>query len=50
MHANDVIVFEYSIFSKNHDYKSLICVAVNPLVPIFGDLHARSGRKLLLRA
>ena len=46
-HANDAIGSEQSIFSKNHDHKSLICVAVNLLVPIFWDLHACGGRKLL---
>ena len=45
--ANDAVAFERSIFSKNHNYKSLLYVAVNPLVPIFWDLHARGGRKLL---
>ena len=32
--------------SKNHDYKSIFCVAVNPLIPIFWDLRACGGRKL----
>ena len=44
--ANDAVASERSIFSKDHNYKSFFCVAVNPLVPIFCDLHARGGRKL----
>ena len=35
---NDALASERSIFSKNHDYKSFLCVGVNPLVPIFWDL------------
>ena len=47
-HANDTVASEQSIFRENHDHKSLICIAVNPLVPIFWDLHVRGGRKLLI--
>ena len=36
---NDAVAFERSILSQNHDYKSVFFVAVNPLVPIFWDLH-----------
>ena len=42
--ANDTVVSEPSIFSKNHDYKSCIRVAVNTYVPIFRGLDARRGR------
>ena len=45
-HANDTVASELSIFSKKHDYKSSLCIAVNPLVPIFLDLHVHGGRKL----
>ena len=34
-HADDAVASELSIFSQNHDYKSLISVAVNQLVPIY---------------
>ena len=45
--ANDAVASERSIFStKKHGYKSFVCIAVNPLVPIFWDLHAYCGRKL----
>ena len=33
--ANDTVVCEQSIFSENQDYKSLLCAAMNPYVPIF---------------
>ena len=46
MQANDAVASEPSIFSKNHDYKSFVHVAVNMYVPIFLDLNARGGRKL----
>ena len=44
--ANDAIASEQSIFSENHDYKSLFRVAMNTYVPIFRGLGARGGRKL----
>ena len=43
---NDAVASERIIFTKNHNYKSFFCVAVNPLVPIFWDLHVCGGRKL----
>ena len=44
--ANDAVASEPSIFSENHDYKSVFRVAVNTYVPIFRGLDARGGRKL----
>ena len=44
--ANDAIASERSIFSKKILFKRFFFVAVNPLVPIFWDLHTRGGRKL----
>ena len=44
--ANDAVASEPSIFSKNHDYKSFLCVAVNTYIPIFRSLDASGGRKL----
>ena len=38
MHANDDVISERSIFNKNHEHKSFVCVAVNPSVPIIWDL------------
>ena len=45
--ANDAVASEGSIFSKNHDYKSFFCVAVNTYVPIFRGVDVCGGRKLL---
>ena len=45
--ANDAVAFEQSIFSENQDYKSFICVTVNPYIPIFVGLDAQVGRKLI---
>ena len=45
--ANDTVVSEPSIFSKNHDYKSVFsCRGEYVYVPIFRGLDARGGRKL----
>ena len=44
--ANEAVASERSIFSENHDYKSVFRVAVNMYVPIFRGLDARGGRKL----
>ena len=44
--ANDAVASERSIFSENHDYKSIFCVAMNTYVPIFRGLDETGGRKL----
>ena len=44
MHANDDVISERSIFNKNHEHKSFVCVAVNPSVPIIWDLHTQGDR------
>ena len=44
--ANDAVASEGSIFSKNHNYKSFFCVAMNMYIPIFQCLDAHGGRKL----
>ena len=36
--ANDTVVSERSIFSKNHEFKSFLRVAVNQYVTKFWDL------------
>ena len=44
--ANDAVASEPSIFSENHDYKSVFLVAVNTYISIFRGLDACGGRKL----
>ena len=44
--ANNAVASEGSIFSKKHDYNFFSCIAVNSLVSICWDLHARGGKKL----
>ena len=44
--TNDAIASEPSIFSENHDYKSVFRVALNTYVPIFRGIDVRGGRKL----
>ena len=48
--ANDVVSFQWSIFSKSQDYKSFLRVMVNPNIPIYLGLNVCGGGKLKTHA